>query len=303
MNISDHIKTFSSWLAAEKGYSPNTVDGYQRDLHDFAAFVGESADISAIDSHALRNYVYRLNLRNKASSVARKLSAIRTFFRFLVRDRLIGQDPTASISMPRQVKHMPIFLSVDEMFALMEAPGEQDTFAARDQAILELLYSTGMRVAELVSCGMKQLDFETGMLRVTGKGDKERLVPVGRPATEALRRYFPQRERLIRERLGRGKAIVSDAVFLNSRGDRLSVRSVERLVGLYARRAGITTRVTPHALRHSFATHMLEMGADLRSIQELLGHVSLSTTQKYTHLNMDHLMDVYDRAHPKARKK
>ena len=298
--LSDHIKQFSSWLEDEKGYSPNTVDGYMRDLHEFSAFTGDM-EIIDIDSHRIRTYVYQLNSRNKASTVARKLSALRTFFRFMVRNRITSHDPVLSISMPRQVKHIPVFLSVDEVFSLMEEPGEGDTFAARDQAILELLYSTGMRVAELVSGNMNQLDFETGMVRVTGKGRKERLVPMGRPAMEAMHAYFPQRTQLL-TRLKPGGPADREAIFLNSRGGRLSARSVERLVGMYARRAGITARVTPHALRHSFATHLLEMGADLRSVQELLGHVSLSTTQKYTHLNMDHLMDVYDRAHPKARK-
>lgn len=298
--LSDHIKGFSAWLEDEKGYSPNTVDGYLRDLNEFSDFIG-NAEINTIDSHRIRSYVYQLNNRNKASTVARKLSALRTFFRFMVRNRIIIQDPSQAISMPRQVRNIPVFLSVDEVFSLLEEPRAGDAFAARDQAVLELLYSTGMRVAELVSCNLNQLDFDSGMVRVTGKGRKERFVPMGRPAMEAMQAYFPQRAQLLTG-LKSGRPEDRQAVFLNSRGGRLTVRSVERLVGMYARRAGITARVTPHALRHSFATHLLEMGADLRSVQELLGHVSLSTTQRYTHLNMDHLMDVYDRAHPKARK-
>jgi len=198
---------------------------------------------------------------------------------------------------------MPVFLNVDEIFRLMEEPDDRDTFAARDKAIMELLYSTGMRVAELVNLNKGALDFGTEMVTVTGKGNKERLVPMGAPAVEALQRYFSQRDLLIRERLNRGHDINSAVLFVNSRGSRITTRSVERLVQFYSQRAGILIRVTPHALRHSFATHLLEMGADLRIVQELLGHVSLSTTQKYTHLTIDHLMDVYDKSHPKARKK
>jgi integrase/recombinase XerC len=169
--------------------------------------------------------------------------------------------------------------------------------------MLELLYSTGMRVSELVACNMMDLDFESEMVRVRGKGDRERLIPVGKPAVEALLDYFVHRDVQLRKGIQAGRKIDREAVFLNSRGGRLTSRSVERLIAEYGRRAGIDKPVTPHVLRHSFATHLLEMGADMRSVQELLGHASLSTTQKYTHLDMVHLMKVYDRAHPKARKK
>ena len=300
--LSEHINRFSGWLSGEKGYSPNTVDSYMRDLRDFAIFSGGEIDVGSIDNHVIRAYVFSLGGKNKSSSVSRKLSALRTFFMFLLREGVVTSDPLTEVSRPKLDKHMPVFLSVDEVFQLMEAPGDQDTFAGRDRAILELLYSTGMRVAELVSCDMDFLDFDVGMVRVRGKGNRERLIPVGTEALEALQKYFPQREQLIKARMLRGKSVERNAIFLNSRGTRITSRSIERLVKMYAQRVGITTTVTPHALRHSFATHMLEMGADLRVVQELLGHVSLSTTQKYTHLNMDHLMDVYDRSHPKARK-
>ena len=303
MMLAGHIKRFADWLAVEKGYSPNTVDSYGRDLDEFLLFMGREVRVEAIDSHRIRAYVYKLNGRNKSSSVARKLSALRTFFRFLAVDKIIARDPVAGISMPKQGRYMPVFLTVDEVFSLLEAPAEKDAFAARDRAILELLYSTGMRVTELVTRDMGDLDFETEMVKVKGKGARERVVPMGRPAMEALRRYFHQRDQLIISRLRQGEAAERQAVFLNGRGSRLTARSVERLVKMYGQRTGITARVTPHALRHSFATHLLEMGADLRSVQELLGHVSLSTTQKYTHLNMDYLMEVYDRAHPQARMK
>ena len=168
----------------------------------------------------------------------------------------------------------------------------------RDQAILEILYSTGIRVAELVSRNTEDLDFDAEVLRVTGKGNKERLVPVGRPAVEAVKKWLPVRDRLIAERRMKSRDSDLEALFLNGRGGRLTTRSVERFVAAYASRAGIRQAVTPHALRHSFATHLLEMGADLRSVQELLGHASLSTTQRYTHLTLDHLTEVYDKAHP-----
>jgi integrase/recombinase XerC len=302
-NLSECIERFTVWLHAEKGYSPHTVDGYRRDLTEFAIRTGVEKPVSDIATPDIRSYVYGLNGRNKSSSVARKLSALRTFFRFLLREEAITDDPTTAIARPKQGKYMPVFLSVDEVFSLLEAPADEDGLAARDRAILELLYSTGMRVAELADLNLDRLDFAAGMVRVRGKGNRERLVPVGRPALEALNAYIPLREELSRRRAERGRQPEAKAVFLNGRGSRLTTRSVERLVGMYAQRAGIAARVTPHALRHSFATHLLEMGADLRSVQELLGHVSLSTTQKYTHLNLDHLTEVYDQAHPKAKKK
>ena len=301
-SLQDQLPQFSRWLSVEKGYSPKTVESYGRDLAEFAAFIEPGQDVRHIEPRVVRSFVYTLNGKNKGSSVARKLSALRTFFRHLLREGVILHDPVAPIASPKQEKHMPVFLTVDEVFTLMEMPGSGDAFAFRDRSILEMLYSTGLRVAELAALDLERIDVEEGMLRVTGKGNRERLVPVGSPALEALRQYLPQRTLLIRERIGRGDGPEHKAVFLNHRGLRLTTRSVERLVKFYALRAGIAARVTPHALRHSFATHLLEMGADLRTVQELLGHVSLSTTQRYTHLNMDHLSEVYDRAHPKARR-
>lgn len=301
-NISDYIEIFSKWLTVEKGYSKNTVNSYLSDLHEFESSLDEHVSTDSIDAHAIRAYVYSLHGKNKSSSVARKLSALRTFFRFLIRERIMVKDPVSEVAMPKISKYIPVFLTVDEVFLLLETPkDDDDKFAARDRAILELLYSTGMRVSEISTLNLNQLDFETEMVRVTGKGNRERIVPVGRPAIESLQLYFPQRQELNAARMKRGKAPDKQAVFLNGRGSRLTTRSIERIVKGYAQRAGIAARVTPHALRHSFATHLLEMGADLRSVQELLGHVSLSTTQKYTHLNLDHLAEVYDKAHPMAK--
>jgi len=301
--LKDYIKRFITWLKDEKGYSPHTVSNYLRDLNQFAEQAGREIAIDAIDTFIIRSYIYSLNIRNKSSSVARKLSALRTFFRFLEHENLIPDNPMASISMPKQEQHIPVFLSVDEVFALLEAPGQGESFAARDRAILELLYSTGMRVSELVSCNMANLDFETEMVMVRGKGNRERLIPFGAQAVKSLRVYLTEREELLRKRLQQGKKFDQNSLFLNSRGTRLTARSVERMISNYGRKARLDKPVTPHVLRHSFATHLLEMGADMRSVQELLGHASLSTTQKYTHLDMVHLMRVYDKAHPKARRR
>lgn len=301
--LTGYIERFITWLTDEKGYSPHTIVNYRRDLLEFADEAGTEINVDSLDARIIRNYVYSLNIRNKSSSVARKLSALRTFFKFLERESVIRHNPMGSISMPKQEQHIPVFLSVDEVFALLEAPGRGGNFAARDTAILELLYSTGLRVSELVSCNLASLDFASEMVRVRGKGNRERIVPIGQQALKTLRAYFVEREELLRNRLQQGKKIDMEAVFLNSRGTRLTVRSIERLIAEYGQKAGIDKPVTPHVLRHSFATHLLEMGADMRSVQELLGHVSLSTTQKYTHLDMVHLMKVYDKAHPKARRK
>lgn len=294
----ESIAQFGRWLEVEKGYSLHTVSGYNRDLLEFAGFLGENPRVTDIGTANIRGFVVSLHGRNSSATVGRKLSALRSFFRYLQRRKLIAADPLAGISGPKVGRAIPVFLTVDETFALLEAPGPQDTFKLRDQAMLELLYSTGMRVSELISRDIPDLDFKTEVLRVRGKGNKERLVPVGSPALEALNAWLPQRRQLLVDRAARGKPATTQALFLNNRGSRLTVRSVERFVRMYGERAGITQIVTPHALRHSFATHMLEMGADLRSVQELLGHASLSTTQRYTHLTLDHLAAVYDKAHP-----
>jgi integrase/recombinase XerC len=214
----------------------------------------------------------------------------------------VGSDPIAGIAGPKLGHHIPAFLTVDEVFALLEAPMAKDRYCRRDRAMMELMYSTGMRVSELVGSNMEDFDFTAEMVRVRGKGNRERLIPFGRAAAEALRRYLPERDALIVARIARGQEAERKALFLNGRGTRLTARSVERSIHMYGQRAGIAATVTPHGLRHSFATHLLEMGADLRMVQELLGHVSLSTTQIYTHVNIDHLTRVYDQAHPRARK-
>ncbi|MDZ7640866.1 MAG: tyrosine recombinase XerC [Desulfurivibrio sp.] len=328
-SVQAHITAFLRWLTVEKGYSDHTVESYQRDLQEFVASAGRLAPAKAVtgkkgargggdsppaaaaelaveqlDATRVRAFVYSLHGHNKSSSVARKLSALRTFFRFLRKNEIINDDPAAAIAAPKGEGYLPVVLSVDEVFSLLEMPGPADRFAARDRAILELLYATGLRVSELAGLDPVQLDLAAGLVRVVGKGNKERLVPMGTAAVAAIEAYLPQRQVLLRQAPARQKTTkktrAAEPLLVNSRGGRLTSRSIERLVKMYAERAGIAARVSPHALRHSFATHLLEMGADLRVVQELLGHASLSTTQRYTHLNLDHLTAVYDQAHPLA---
>lgn len=296
------IERFVTWLLAEKGYSPHTADGYERDVREFLRSCGPVTEPDAVTSGMVRTFVGSLYATNASASVARKLSSLRAFFRFLQRARLMTADPIAGVVGPKLGHHIPAFLTVDEVFALLEAPVAGDRYWRRDRAAMEMLYSTGMRVSELVGCNLEDLDFPAEMLRVRGKGNKERLIPFGRAAREGLEQYLPERENLTLARVQRGREPERKALFLNGQGGRLSPRSVERSIQAYGLRAGIGVVVTPHALRHSFATHLLEMGADLRTVQELLGHVSLSTTQKYTHINIDHLTRVYDQAHPQAKK-
>ncbi len=300
--MSPIVDAFHDWLRVERGYSPRTVDSYLSDVRELYLFCQHNDEPDPMRTQTLRRFIGSLHGKNSAASVARKLSALRTFFRFLQIRGEIDKNPLQGIANPRLVRYIPSFLTVDEVFCLLDAPGSADKLALRDKAIMELLYATGMRVSELVACNTCDLDFDSGMVKVTmGKGNKERIVPFGRAAEEALHRYFPQRQTLITARTARGQQPEKEALFLNNRGSRLTARSVERLITNYGRRAGIQVTVTPHALRHSFATHLLEMGADLRTVQELLGHVSLSTTQKYTHVDMEHLTRVYDAAHPLAQ--
>lgn len=296
-----YIDQFVSWLRIEKGYSLHTIDGYRRDVEEFYRFCEEPAHIQAMDSASVKKFTASLYRANSGATIARKLSALRTFFRYLVREAVLHADPLVGIANPKMGKHIPHFLTVDEVFALLEAPEPKDTFHLRDRAIMEMLYATGMRVSELAATNVADYERAAEVVRVKGKGQKERVVPYGRTAAEALGYYQAERQALIVARVSRGHEPERAAMFLNSRGTRLSVRSIERAIRMYGERAGIEVPVTPHGLRHSFATHLLEMGADLRMVQELLGHVSLSTTQKYTHLNIDHLSLVYDKAHPKAQ--
>jgi integrase/recombinase XerC len=295
--LSEQIAFFCRYLDTERNVSPHTISAYRSDLEQLTAFVareaGGVARVSDVDHLLLRRYLALLGKRAKKSSVGRKLAAIRSFFRFLVRQGVVAKNPAELIATPKKENRLPFHLDIDQVTTLVEAPQEDDKHVLRDRAILELLYSCGLRVSELTGLAIGDLDLSGGMVRVLGKGGKERIVPVGSRAIEAIRGYLQ----------GRGELGGSGPLFLNTRGQRINRRSVARIVDLHVLRIAAFKRISPHILRHTFATHMLEGGADLRAIQELLGHASLSTTQKYTHVGIDRLMEVYDKAHPKAHTK
>jgi integrase/recombinase XerC len=296
------IDTFIDYMALERGASPHTCRAYRKDLELFAAFLREKGlltDPAAIDHLTIRLYLGHLyqGKRIKRTSVVRKLATLRTFFRYLKREGVIEKNPAKLVATPKGGKDLPHALTVDEAFRLLDAPDAHKPLGSRNRAILELLYSSGLRVGELTSLNLDDLDLGGGMVRVMGKGGKERIVPIGSKAVEALRLYLARRGELKKK----GES-TPPYLFLNRRGGRLTPRSVARMIATYRLHGGITKETTPHTFRHSFATHLLDAGADLRGIQELLGHTSLSTTQKYTHVSSAKLMEVYDRTHPRARK-
>jgi len=296
--IADFIRS----LEVEENASPHTLRNYASDLRQLADFVARDRGVAVdavaaadIDEPRMRGFVVSLLRRNRKSSVARKLSAARRFFRFLCQRGVMTGDPLAGVVTPKQEKSLPVHLSVDDVFRLVEAPPAATPAGLRDRAILEVTYNCGLRVSEVVGLNWSDIDGELQVVRIRGKGGKERVVPIGRPALAALDAYRASLAMLC------GKARRDPrAVFVNRRGARLTTRSVARIVEASTRRSGIASRVSPHALRHSFATHLLSAGADLRAIQELLGHASLSTTQRYTHVDLGQLMAVYDKAHPRA---
>jgi integrase/recombinase XerC len=285
------VGSFLEYLGVERGASPHTLRSYATDLTEFTRFLAaEKIDgLAAADTRAVRAYLALLHRRGLSkATIARKLAAVRSCFRFLGRRGALEVNPARQVRSPRLGRRLPSFLPKDEATQLLDTAPEPTAAGARDRALLELLYASGLRVAEGCGLDLDDLDEARRTVRVLGKGDKERVVPVGETALEALDAYLAMRGRQ------RGP------LFLNARGGRLTPRSVHRIVKRLARRAGISQRVTPHTLRHSFATHMLGEGADLRLIQELLGHSRLSTTQRYTHVSPEHLMRVYDSAHPRA---
>jgi len=311
------IRDFARYLQVEENVSPHTYRNYLSDLAAFRAFlVGDpgtddcglrNADcgvkdrtssnpkseiripqLESIDHLMIRGYLASLQKRGaKKSTIARKLAVLRSFFQYLVREGRLPLNPAKRVLRPKLEKRLPRFLTVDQAQALMVTPSGEGWVVQRDRAILETFYSTGIRISELVGLNPDDIDFDSGMVKVFGKGRKERIVPIGQKAIEALRAYLAARP------------FSTEALFSNTRGGRLTARSVDRIVKKYVRQIDQPTMV-PHSLRHTFATHLLEGGADLRSVQEMLGHASLSTTQRYTHLQIDHLMQVYDRAHPRG---
>ncbi|HET9599608.1 MAG TPA: tyrosine recombinase XerC [Anaeromyxobacteraceae bacterium] len=304
------LRRFATHLASERRASPHTSKAYLADLAQYAAYLAEvGVPLVPSSPAAVRGFLARAAGGAGPAALGRKLSALRTFYRFLVREGLAASNPARGVASPRRPKKLPLVLPEDEVAALVEAPASAAPFGAapapaapldlRDRAFLELLYASGLRVSELTALDLDHLDLAQGLVRVTGKRRKERIVPVGSAARAALARWLDEgRPALAAGPDGPG---ARRALFLNYRGGRLSQRSVARRLDRAVLASGLPRHVHPHALRHSFATHLLGNGADLRAIQELLGHASLSTTQRYTHLDWKRLADVYDRAHPRAK--
>jgi integrase/recombinase XerC len=290
------IEHFYGYLAAERNVSPHTLNAYRSDLELFREFIlreqGGDASVDTVSHLTIRKYMALLHKDHRKSSVGRSLAAIRAFYKYLLREGKVRKNPAELVSTPKKEKKVPFHLNIDEVTALVEAPREDHILGLRDKVILETLYSCGIRVSELTGMNVGDVDMDRCMVRVLGKGAKERIVPLGRHARTSIAAYLAAR-----------KNPSHDAPFLlNARGGRLTGRSVARIVDKHILKLAAMKKISPHTLRHTFATHLLEGGADLRAIQELLGHASLSTTQKYTHVSIDRLMEVYDKAHPKARK-
>ncbi len=290
------LSRFLQWLGEERQVSPNTLRAYGSDLRDFVAWLpGQARDDRDPDRLVLRSYLVELAGRSlRPTSIQRKLAALRAFFRYLRDMGHIRRDPSRLVKGPKLPGRIPRFLTVAQVTALLELPFEEGFQGARDRAILEFLYSTGCRVAEAADMRLGRLDLTDGHVRVLGKGRKERLAMLGQKAQEAVSAWLPHRKRKLKEARVRD----SGHLFLNRRGTALSSRWIFEVVLRHARRAGIEQRLTPHGLRHSFATHLLDGGADLRSVQEMLGHSRLATTEIYTHVSMARLREAYDRAHP-----
>ena len=303
MTMNDYIERFLDYLKSQRGYSPNTLKSYEADLRHFINYLKKNdntkkIDPGQIDFHVIRAYLGGLFKKYKKTTISRKLSAIRTFFLFLEKNNLNEGNPAAEISSPKQGSYIPEYLNVDDMFMLLDAPEPVTLTEVRNQAILELLYSCGIRVSELTGMNLPDIDHKERLIRVIGKGNKERIVPIGKKALASIVKYLDQ-SMVFRKKKGNLDDSKKTPLFLNNRGGRLSSRSISSIIKKFVKEYGLVNDITPHSLRHTFATHLLDSGADLRSVQELLGHASLSTTQKYTHVSLDKLMDVYDKAHPR----
>ena len=295
--MKNEIRDFLDYLTYERNVSVNTIAAYRDDLESFVGFLcneyltmaRDQIDLRRVDHLAIRSYLAHL-ARKKLSraSIARHLSALRSFFKYLMREGEVDANPARAVATPRREKHLPSVLQTSEIASLFEVPDLSSPLGIRDRAWLELLYASGLRISELVGIDIDDIELRARLVKVRGKGSKERIVPFGTKAEEAIRAYLEVR------------SADEDALFVNYRGQRITVRSVRRLFSRYVREASLRAGISPHTLRHSFATHLLNAGADLRAIQELLGHASLSTTQKYTHLADWQLIEVYKKAHPRA---
>ena len=286
--FSYYLDKFLSYLEIEKNYSLHTLVNYRVDLKELEDFL-QGRDLKQIDYFLLRKFFAYLTGKNLSKrSISRKISTLKSFFKFLVRESLLNDNPAASLIYPRLEKNLPKFLTEEDMRRVLEVVEEKEVWGLRDKALLEFLYSTGARVAETSSLRIEDVDLISGIVKVKGKGKKERLLPLGEPAILSIKNYLDRR------------LYHSSYLFINRRGGRLSERGIRMIVDKYIKKIALTVKVSPHTFRHSFATHLLNRGADLRSVQELLGHSSIATTQIYTHLSIDSLKKVYKRAHPRA---
>jgi integrase/recombinase XerC len=312
--LKTHVRQFLEFLRYNRNVSPHTLRAYDTDVTQFLSAVASATrtavaevPVHAFTTEAVRDFLGTLHDRgiSRASS-ARRLAAVRTFARYLVREEVLGEDPTALVGTPRKEQRLPAHLPVDDMNRLLDAPDRATVGGRRDLAILELFYASGLRLSELVGLDLGDVNLSSRIARVAGKGGKERLVPFNKAAAEAIRRMLPDARAFpgpadaTRRPSASRHAPRRQPLFVNLRGGRLTTRSVDRIVRRYAREAAIGQGISPHALRHTFATHLLQAGADLRAIQELLGHARLGTTQRYTHLDVGRLMAVYRRTHPRA---
>jgi integrase/recombinase XerC len=302
------IGEFGRYMKVERNLSSHTREGYLTDLKQFRAFL-EGTDLKSVpsggvegaiptDPLVIRSFLaslYREKLRKV--TISRKVAALRSFYRYLLREGVVAVNPAELVQLPRCEKYIPVVLSADEMLALLQVKFAEDAAGRRDRAMIELFYSAGIRLSEMTGLNLGDIRFQEGLVKVRGKGRKERIVPAGRPALLAMEAYLQKRPELRKEGTDEEG---QEALFLSTRGKRMNPRGVSRVVEWVVRESGIGRKISPHALRHTFATHLLDAGADLRSIQEMLGHKSLSSTQKYTSVSVSRLMEIYDRAHPRA---
>lgn len=305
--MNDRIRDFQTYLSTERNVSEHTRIAYIGDVKEFTEFLQKNNFIKNgdgilnVQTETVRAYLgYLFRQKVKKVTVNRKISSLRSFYKFLIRSGKTKTNPAGMIQSSKTEKYMPNFLSVDEVFELLNAQTDTSIPGLRNRAMLELFYSSGLRLGELAGLNVRDLDFDQALVKVRGKGRKERIVPVGAPARNVLQEYLAKTKEV------RKKAdadVFNSPFFLNLRGARITVRSIARIVDEATKKSGIGRKISPHALRHTFATHLLNAGADLRSIQELLGHVSLSTTQKYTAVNINRMMEIYDKAHPRAKNK
>jgi len=299
MYVKNYLKDFLHYLIVEKGLAENTIQSYRRDISDYLTFIEKKLQITDIN-HVTRVHIMQFlsHLKDEGKSsrtIARHIASIRSFHHFLILDKIVDHDPTVHIETPHPEFKLPKVLNTDEVDTLLNTPDVTTTLGLRDKAMLELMYATGMRVSELVNLNINDIHLSMGFVRCLGKGDKERIIPIGKMATEALKQYLEKaRPKLINQKNK------TDSLFMNHHGQRLSRQGFWKILKQMAVKAGIEKELTPHTLRHSFATHLLENGADLRSVQELLGHSDISTTQIYTHVTKTRLKDVYNQFHPRA---